>query len=194
MNSPIEHTDYPTGITLLVREANGLRKTLRACNSDTSAGPKRSEELCCFIWIASVSMRIKVFQPVAHERSPTSASYRITTDISPYALRVGFTVILTSCPSAVRNSSSRPTEKFPARLRISVETCGCLMPRISPICACVRPARPSRSCRFAASGEPSATPAPGLVVRDRRKRCRCPASPLSSSWLVPPFLAAPLRQ
>jgi hypothetical protein len=33
--------------------------------------------------------------------------YRITTDISPCAFRVGFTVIRTSCPSAVRNSISK---------------------------------------------------------------------------------------
>jgi hypothetical protein len=52
-----------------------------------------------------------------------------TTAISPRALRVGLTVIRTSCPSAVRNSISPPTEKLPARLRISVETCGCLMPK-----------------------------------------------------------------
>jgi hypothetical protein len=44
--------------------------------------------------------------------------------VSPCALRVGFTVRVTSWPSAVRNS------KCPDRLRISVEMCGCLMPRI----------------------------------------------------------------
>jgi hypothetical protein len=56
----------------------------------------------------------------------TCFTYRITTDNSPCAFRVGFTVISTSCPSAVRNSISRPTEKSPARFRISVETCGWL--------------------------------------------------------------------
>src|ERR1043166_2187785 len=56
-----------------------------------------------------------------------------TTAISPRAFRVGFTVIRTSCPSAVRNSISRPTEKLPARLRISAETCGCLMPSTPPL-------------------------------------------------------------
>ena len=39
----------------------------------------------------------------------------------PTAFLVGFTVIRTSCPSAVRNSISRPTEKLPARLRISAD-------------------------------------------------------------------------
>jgi hypothetical protein len=39
-----------------------------------------------------------------------------TTSISPTAFLVGFTVIRTSCPSAVKNSISRPTEKLPALL------------------------------------------------------------------------------
>jgi len=38
-----------------------------------------------------------------------------TTDISPFSLRVGRTVISTSWPKAVRKSSKRPTEKLPAR-------------------------------------------------------------------------------
>src|SRR6202043_3364858 len=72
-------------------------------------------------------------------RLQTLQTHRITTDISPCALRVGFTVISTSWPSAVRNSISRPMEKLPARLRISAETCGCLMPRSWPACAWVSP-------------------------------------------------------
>jgi hypothetical protein len=38
--------------------------------------------------------------------------YRTTTDIAPCSLRVGFTMIWTSCPSAVRNSIKRPMEKI----------------------------------------------------------------------------------
>src|SRR5450756_2114 len=33
----------------------------------------------------------------------------------------------------------RPTEKLPARLRMSSETCGCLMPSARPASACVIP-------------------------------------------------------
>src|SRR5580692_192108 len=65
--------------------------------------------------------------------------HRITTDISPCALRVGFTVISTSWPSAGKNSISRPMEKFPARLRIRAETCGCLMPSSWPAWVWVSP-------------------------------------------------------
>jgi len=66
--------------------------------------------------------------------------HRTTTDISPCSLRVGVTVIRTSCPSVVRNLIKRPTEKLPARLRINAETWGCLMPRISPACGLRQPA------------------------------------------------------
>jgi hypothetical protein len=45
-----------------------------------------------------------------------------TTESSPCCLRVGLTVISTSCPSAVRNSRRRSTEKDPERLRMSAET------------------------------------------------------------------------
>jgi hypothetical protein len=38
--------------------------------------------------------------------------HRATTASSPRGLRVRFTVICTSCPKAVRNSISRPTEKI----------------------------------------------------------------------------------
>ena len=44
--------------------------------------------------------------------------YPATTAISPLAFLAGFTVMRTSWPSAVKNAISRPTEKFPARLRI----------------------------------------------------------------------------
>lgn len=57
-------------------------------------------------------------------------------------LRVGFTVISTSYPCGVRNSIRRPTEKLPPRLRISADTCGCLMPRTSPACAGFWPRSP----------------------------------------------------
>jgi hypothetical protein len=39
-------------------------------------------------------------------------TYRVTTDNLPCAFRVGFTVISTSCPSAARNSISRPSEEI----------------------------------------------------------------------------------
>ena len=61
-----------------------------------------------------------------------NAPYETTTSISPTRFLVGFTVIRTSCPSAVKNSISRPTLELPARLRISAETCGCLMPSTCP--------------------------------------------------------------
>ncbi len=49
-----------------------------------------------------------------------NAPYR-TTDTSPCGLRVGRTMISTSCPSALRKSRSRSTEKAPERLRINNE-------------------------------------------------------------------------
>src|SRR5205823_7456405 len=52
-----------------------------------------------------------------------------TTETAPCGLRVGRTVISTSCPKAVRKSSRRSTENDPARLRINAETWGCLIPR-----------------------------------------------------------------
>jgi hypothetical protein len=45
-----------------------------------------------------------------------------TTDTSPCVLRVGLTVISTSCPRAVRKSMRRSTEKAPERFRINAET------------------------------------------------------------------------
>jgi hypothetical protein len=45
-----------------------------------------------------------------------------TTDTSPCSLRVGLTVIFTSCPRAVRKSMRRSTEKVPDRFRINAET------------------------------------------------------------------------
>ena len=58
-----------------------------------------------------------------------------TTDTSPRCLRVGLTLISTSCPRAARKSMRRSTEKAPERLRINTETLGCLMPRIFPASA-----------------------------------------------------------
>src|SRR3990172_290816 len=66
-------------------------------------------------------------------------SHPRTTETWPWFLRVGLTLISTSWPRAVRKSISRSTEKLPARLRIRADTWGCLMPRISPACACVSP-------------------------------------------------------
>src|SRR5947207_784291 len=45
-----------------------------------------------------------------------------TTETTPCGLRVGRTVISTSCPKAVRKSIRRSTENDPARLRINAET------------------------------------------------------------------------
>src|ERR1019366_1035717 len=69
----------------------------------------------------------------------TRCLHRSVTDISPCALREGLTAISASCPSAVKNSMRSPTEKLPARLRMSKETCGCLMPSALPASACVIP-------------------------------------------------------
>src|SRR5262249_30042719 len=86
------------------------------------------------VWYVSRVVGLGFFD---HDRI-THQARPVTTDISPVAFRVGFTVICTSCPSAVRNSISRPTEKLPARLRISADTCGCWMPRALPACTWVR--------------------------------------------------------
>src|SRR5216117_4104310 len=69
---------------------------------------------------------------IPHQAAPTTETF-------PCSLRVGRTVISTSCPRWVRNSIRRSIENIPARLRISAETCGCLMPRIAPALAWVRP-------------------------------------------------------
>src|ERR1700685_4572325 len=55
-------------------------------------------------------------------RRPPFSPTHTTTETSPRSLRVGLTIISTSCPSAVRNSINRSTEKAPDRLRISAET------------------------------------------------------------------------
>ena len=51
--------------------------------------------------------RMALYEIFVMELTPTTA-------ISPTRFLVGFTVTAKSCPSAVRNSISRPTEKLPA--------------------------------------------------------------------------------
>src|ERR1017187_7009817 len=57
----------------------------------------------------------------AMRASTRSSLHAETTESAPCSLRLGRTVISTSCRRAVRNSISRPTEKFPARFRLSKE-------------------------------------------------------------------------
>ena len=58
-----------------------------------------------------------------HQRSVIQNQWT-KTDTTPCGLirPAGLMLISTSCPRAVRNSISRPTEKYPERLRISAET------------------------------------------------------------------------
>ena len=87
---------------------------------------------------AALASAIQRHQLTSGSPSSSGAQAATTTDICPCGLRVRLTRIPMSCPSAVRKSISRSTEKFSDRLRISSDTCGCLMPRISPACTCVR--------------------------------------------------------
>ena len=70
-----------------------------------------------------------------------------TTSISPTHFLVGLTVILPSCPSAVRNSIGRPTEKLRAQLRIGAASYS-VMPGLDPGI----PLRKARPCHINRDG------------------------------------------
>ena len=113
------------------------RQEIRFVTKDTRT--KRTVETACTPaeFLATLADHVPDRYRVAG--MPFLRGWAVTTESAPWALRVGLTVISTSCPSAARNSISRPTENVPERLRISSETCGCWIPRTSPAWVWVRP-------------------------------------------------------
>jgi hypothetical protein len=98
--------------------------------SDSHAEPIRDQRGTKWLYVSLFAGRVPRSLRFVRKGRVTAQrclfTFYATTDTSPCCLRVGRTTISTSCPSAMRNSMSRSTEKalVPYSLEESAGTCG----------------------------------------------------------------------